>query len=70
MKSFFEGNRKGCRSKREGYGVGVYEENEYCSGNDLLVCMEDYHRLYSEFSIMDESFFFERIGAVYTKNEP
>ncbi len=50
--------------------VGVYEENEYCSGNDLLVCMEDYHRLYSEFSITDESFFFERIGAVYTKNEP
>ncbi|MBR6745610.1 MAG: ABC transporter permease [Clostridia bacterium] len=50
--------------------VGVYEENEYCSGNDLLVCMEDYHRLYSEFSITDESFFFERIGTVYTKNEP
>ena len=50
--------------------VGVYEENEYCSGNDMLVCMEDYHRLYSEFSITDESFFFERIGAVYTKNEP
>ncbi|MBQ8497020.1 MAG: ABC transporter permease [Clostridia bacterium] len=42
--------------------VGTYEENEYCSGNDMLVCMEDYHRLYSEFSITDESFRFERIG--------
>jgi len=50
--------------------VGTYAKNEYCSGNDLLVCMEDYHRLYSEFSITDESFFFERIGAVYAKNEP
>ena len=50
--------------------VGTYAKNEYCSENDFLVYMEDYHRLYSEFSITDESFFFERIGAVYTKNEP
>ena len=49
--------------------VGVYEENEYCLGNDMLVCMEDYHKLYSEFSITDENFYFERIGAVYKKEE-
>ena len=44
--------------------VGVYEENEYCSGNDMLVCMEDYHKLYSEFSITDENFYFERVGRI------
>ena len=49
--------------------VGTYEENNYCSGNDMLVCMEDYHQLYCEFSITDEKFRFERIGMVYTKEE-
>lgn len=49
--------------------VGTYEENNYCSGNDMLVCMEDYHQLYCEFSITDENFRFERIGMVYTKGE-
>ena len=49
--------------------IGTYEENDYCSGNDMLVCMEDYHRLYSEFSVTDENFYFERIGAVYKKEE-
>ena len=49
--------------------IGTYEENDYCSGNDMLVCMEDYHRLYSEFSITDESFFFERIGEIYKKED-
>ena len=49
--------------------IGTYEENEYCSGNDLLVSMEDYHKLYSAFSITDENFYFERIGKVYKKEE-
>ena len=49
--------------------VGTYEENPYCSGNDMLVSIEDYHKLYSEISITDENFYFERIGAIYTKKE-
>ncbi|MBQ3490249.1 MAG: ABC transporter permease [Clostridia bacterium] len=49
--------------------VGTYEENPYCSGSDMLVSMEDYHKLYSEFSITDENFYFERIGSVYPKEE-
>ncbi len=47
--------------------VGTYEENPYCSGEDILILMDDYHRLYSEFSIMDENFYFERIGAIYER---
>jgi hypothetical protein len=31
----------------------------------MLVCIEGYHRLYSEFFITDEGFFLEHIGAVY-----
>ena len=49
--------------------VGTYEENPYCSGGDILVSMEDYHKLYSAFSITDENFYFERIGTVYKKEE-
>ncbi len=47
--------------------VGTYEKNEYCSGNDMLVCMEDYHKLYSEFSITDENFYFQRVGEIYER---
>ncbi|MBQ9747740.1 MAG: hypothetical protein IJV98_03045 [Clostridia bacterium] len=47
--------------------VGTYEENPYCSDEDILIMMEDYHILYSEFSIMDENFYFERIGEIYAK---
>ncbi len=49
--------------------VGIYEENEYCSGNDLLVSIEDYHKLYSEISITDEHFHFERVGEIYKREE-
>ena len=44
--------------------VGTYEENPYCSGGDILVSMEDYHKLYSAFSITDENFYFERVGRI------
>lgn len=47
--------------------VGTYEENPYCSDGDILIMMDDYHKLYSEFSVMDENFYFERIGEIYTK---
>lgn len=49
--------------------VGTYAKNEYCSGNDLLVSMDDYHKIYSEFSVTDENFYFERVGAVYKKED-
>ena len=49
--------------------VGTYEGNEYCSGNDMLVCMEDYHKLYSAFSITDENFYFERVGEIYKRED-
>lgn len=47
--------------------IGTYEENEYCSDGDILVRMEDYHKIYSEFSITDEEFYFERIGTIMKK---
>lgn len=49
--------------------VGTYEENPYCSDGDILILMEDYHTLYSEFSIMDENFYFERIVEIYAREE-
>ena len=47
--------------------IGTYEDNEYCSGDDILIRMEDYHKLYSDFSITDETFYFERIGTIVKK---
>ncbi len=41
--------------------VGTYEENEYFSGTDILVSMEDYQKLYQEFSVTNEDFYFERM---------
>ena len=51
------------------YIIGTYKDTEYCSGSDILLRMEDYHRLYSEHSVTTDEFYFERIGAVYTKGE-
>jgi|GEM_PF-1687472 hypothetical protein len=47
--------------------VGTYEENEYCSGTDILVRLEDYQRLYSALSVTDGDFYFERIDTVLKK---
>lgn len=47
--------------------IGTYEDNEYCSGDDILIRMEDYHRIYSDFSVTDETFYFERIGTIVKK---
>ncbi len=44
--------------------VGTYAENPFCSGSDMLVCMEDYDELYHQFSITDQDFYFERIGEI------
>ena len=49
--------------------IGTYEENTYCSDGDILISLEGYHRLYSAFSVAEGSFCFERIGAVYKKEE-
>ncbi len=40
---------------------GTYEPNEYFSGNDILLSMEDYRELYQEFSVTDEEFDFGRM---------
>ena len=47
--------------------AGTYEDNEYCSGSDILIRMEDYYRLYSELSVTDDDFRFERIGEIVKK---
>ena len=47
--------------------AGTYEDNEYCSSSDILIRMEDYYRLYSELSVTDDDFRFERIGEIVKK---
>lgn len=49
------------------YIAGTYQENEYCSGDDILVSMEDYHKIYSDISVTDHINHFQRIGAVWEK---
>ena len=51
------------------YIAGTYRDNEYCSGNDLLVSMEHYHMVYSDISVTDREHHFERIGEVFQKEE-
>ncbi len=41
--------------------AGTYADNDYVSGNDLLVSLEDYHKIRQEFSVTDEEFYFERM---------
>ena len=52
-----------CRSYRVVI-AGTYEKNEFCSGNEVLVSMEDYHKLYSLISLTDPDYHFHRIGEV------
>ena len=49
------------------YIAGTYRAGAYCSDNDILVSMEDYHRIYSDISVTDREHHFKRIGAVYQK---
>ena len=49
------------------YIAGTYKENEYCSGDDILASMEDYHKIYSDISVTDHENHFQRIGAVWEK---
>lgn len=56
-------------STRVYYIAGTYRDNAYCSGNDILVSMEDYHKTYAGCSITDEEDHFTRIADVYTKEE-
>ncbi len=44
--------------------AGTYKENPYCSGNDILMRMEDYNKIYAEFSLTDDVFCFERVGEI------
>lgn len=47
--------------------AGTYKANDYISGNDILVSIGDYHKIFAEFSIMDEEYCFKRIGEIYSK---
>ena len=49
---------------------GTYKPNKYCSGTDILMSLDDYHKLYSEFSVTDENFYFKRINEVVKKETP
>ncbi|MBQ8498056.1 MAG: hypothetical protein IJ489_11475 [Clostridia bacterium] len=51
------------------YIAGTYRDNKYCSGSDILVSMEDYHKMYAACSITDNENHFTRITDVYTKEE-
>ncbi len=44
------------------YIAGTYAENPYFSGNDILVSMEEYHKIYENFSVTDDDFYFERMA--------
>ncbi len=41
--------------------VGTYEDNEYFSGNDILLSMTDYNTIYRYFSVTDDEFYFDRM---------
>ncbi len=41
--------------------AGTYEENAYVSGEDILLSMADYHKVYHSFSVTDDEFYFERM---------
>lgn len=47
--------------------VGTYKDNEYCSGNDILVSLENYHKLYSHLSVTEEEECFKRIHEINLK---
>lgn len=49
---------------------GTYKPNKYCSGTDILMSLDDYHKLYSKFSVTDENFYFKRINEVVKKETP
>ncbi len=55
--------------------IGTYAENPYCSGNDVLMIMDDFHTLYRKMSILedipgDEAIMrFERIHTIIKKEE-
>ena len=48
--------------------IGTYEENEHCSGSDILVTMDGYNKAFTKCSITDyDGFYFERIGEIISK---
>ena len=51
------------------YIVGTYKDNEYCSGTDILVSLDDYHLFFSKSSVTDEEHHFKRIHEIFQKEE-
>ncbi len=49
------------------YIVGTYRDNEYCSGTDILVSLDDYHLFFSKSSVTEESGHFKRIHEILQK---
>ncbi len=47
--------------------VGTYKDNEYCSGSDILVSLENYYKLYSYLSVTEEEECFKRIYEINLK---
>ncbi|MBQ9748801.1 MAG: ABC transporter permease [Clostridia bacterium] len=51
------------------YVIGTYRDNALCSGEDVLICMEDYHDMFEALSVDFGGFRFERIGHIINKEE-
>ena len=49
--------------------TGTYKPNEYVSGNDVIMSLEDYYRIFAKLSITDDEHYFKRIGEIYIKEE-
>lgn len=49
--------------------TGTYKPNEYVAGNDVIMSLEDYYRIFAKLSITDDEHYFKRIGEIYIKEE-
>ena len=47
--------------------TGTYKANEYVSGNDIIMYIDDYYKFFARISITDEENHFKRIGEIYPK---
>lgn len=47
--------------------LGTYKDNDYCSGTDILISLENYHKLYANISVTETDKCFKRIHEIYMK---
>ncbi len=50
--------------------AGTYEENEYFSGNDVLISLEHYYKVRTWFSVTNDEFYFERMEIFEAESQP